>query len=53
MTRQKKIRYWRPALQDIIYSLMCVARAVLRRQRDHPGAPGAGVRRRSPSLTCR
>lgn len=26
MTRQKKIRYWRPALRDIIYSLMCVAR---------------------------
>ncbi len=26
MTRQKKIRYWRPCLQDIIYSLMCVAR---------------------------
>jgi len=26
MTRQKKIRYWRPALADIIYSLMCVSR---------------------------
>ena len=26
MTRQKKIRYWRPCLQDIIYSLMCVSR---------------------------
>jgi hypothetical protein len=26
MTRQKKIRYWRPALRDIIYSLMCVSR---------------------------
>jgi A118 family predicted phage portal protein len=25
-TRQKKITYWRPGLQDIIYSLMCVAR---------------------------
>jgi len=27
LTRQKKIRYWRPALADIIYSLMCVAKA--------------------------
>jgi hypothetical protein len=26
LTRQKKITYWRPCLQDIIYSLMCVAR---------------------------
>jgi Phage portal protein, SPP1 Gp6-like len=26
MTRQKKIRYWRPSLRDAIYSLMCVAR---------------------------
>ena len=26
LTRQKKIRYWRPCLQDAIYSLMCVAR---------------------------
>jgi Phage portal protein, SPP1 Gp6-like len=26
LTRSKKIRYWRPALQDIIYSLMCVSR---------------------------
>lgn len=26
LTRQKKIRYWRPAMADIIYSLMCVAR---------------------------
>jgi Phage portal protein, SPP1 Gp6-like len=26
MTRQKKIRYWRPVLRDIIYSLMCVSK---------------------------
>jgi hypothetical protein len=26
MTRKKKILYWRPSLQDAIYSLMCVAR---------------------------
>jgi A118 family predicted phage portal protein len=26
LTRQKKVTYWRPCLQDIIYSLMCVAR---------------------------
>ena len=26
MTRNKKIRYWRPVLQDAIYSLMCVAK---------------------------
>jgi A118 family predicted phage portal protein len=26
LTRKKKISYWRPCLQDIIYSLMCVAR---------------------------
>ena len=26
LTRSKKIRYWRPCLQDIIYSLMCVSR---------------------------
>jgi len=26
LTRQKKIRYWRPALADAIYSLMCVAK---------------------------
>ena len=26
LTRQKKIRYWRPVLQDAIYSLMCVAK---------------------------
>jgi hypothetical protein len=26
LTRGKKIRYWRPALQDAIYSLMCVSR---------------------------
>lgn len=26
LTRQKKITYWRPCLQDIIYSLMCVAK---------------------------
>lgn len=26
LTRQKKITYWRPALQDIIYSLMVVSR---------------------------
>jgi hypothetical protein len=25
LTRKKKIAYWRPGLQDIIYSLMCVA----------------------------
>lgn len=27
LTRQKKIIYWRPCLQDIIYSLMCVAKS--------------------------
>jgi len=27
LTRSKKIRHWRPALRDIIYSLMCVSRA--------------------------
>lgn len=26
MTRNTKIRYWRPVLQDAIYSLMCVAK---------------------------
>jgi A118 family predicted phage portal protein len=26
LTRRKKITYWRPCLQDAIYSLMCVAR---------------------------
>jgi len=26
LTRQKKITYWRPCLQDIIYSLMCVSK---------------------------
>jgi hypothetical protein len=26
LTRSKKVTYWRPCLQDIIYSLMCVAR---------------------------
>lgn len=26
LTRNKKIRYWRPVLQDAIYSLMCVSK---------------------------
>lgn len=39
LTRAKKLNYWRPALADVVYSLMCIERSLFGRRDLEPVRP--------------